>query len=153
MFICSGNICRSPLAHAVFEDMVRSRGLVDRISVESSGTGSWHVGENADPRMRKTAAGHGIRLDHPARHLRPADLESCDLLLTMDRQNFRDAQDLARNPAERDKVRMFRDFDPDGPGDVPDPYYGGPDGFETVWTIVARTCRALLDEVVRRIAA
>ena len=153
MFICSGNICRSPLAHAVFEDMVRGEELDDTIRVESSGTGSWHVGEPADSRMRRTSADHGVTITHRARHLHRRDISDYDLLLTMDAHNYRDAHALCRSDTEREKVRMFRDFDPRGPGDVPDPWYGGMEGFETVWDIVERTCRSLLDDVRRRIAA
>ena len=147
MFICTGNICRSPLAHAVMEHKAGEAGLEGWMDVESSGTGPWHVGEQADSRMRRTAAEHGVRLDHRSRQLRPDDFSKYDLLLAMDRDNFRDALSLCRNEAEREKLRMFRDYDPQGTGDVPDPWYGGPDGFEEVWTIVERTCGALLNEV------
>ncbi len=146
MFVCLGNICRSPVAHAVFEDLVRQEGLDDRISVESSGTGAWHLGEPADSRMRRTARKHGVTIDHRARAFSPADFREYDLILAMDRQNYRDI--MSRGSAEdREKVRMFRDFDPAGSGDVPDPYYGGPEGFEDVYRIVERTARALLDEI------
>jgi protein-tyrosine phosphatase len=144
MFICTGNICRSPLAHAVMEHLIREEGLEGRIRVESSGTGAWHAGEPADPRMRRTAERHGIRINHRSRQLRRRDLEDFDLLLAMDRGNHRDTVSLSRNGNEGSKVRMFRDFDPEGDGDVPDPWYGGPEGFEEVWRIVERTCRALL---------
>ena len=152
MFICSGNICRSPLAHAVLEDLVQQKGLEDRIFVESSGTGAWHVGEPADSRMRRTSAGHGVTINHRSRQLCRQDIGDYDLLLTMDGHNHRDTLALCRNGPEREKVRMFREFDPRGGGDVPDPWYGGIDGFETVWTIVERTCDALLQEVRRRIS-
>lgn len=147
MFICTGNICRSPLAHAVFEQKVRDAGLADSIEVESSGTDAWHVGEQADPRMRSTAANHGVVLNHRARRLQPDDITNYDLLLVMDRQNHRNTMSLCRTESEKEKVRMFRDFDPEGTGDVPDPWYGGPEGFELVWDLVERTCVNLLEDV------
>lgn len=147
MFICSGNICRSPLAHAVFEQMIAENGMNDRIKVESSGTSAYHVGEQADSRMRRTASDHGVRLSHSSRQLMSGDLREYDMLLTMDRNNYRDTQAMCRNDEELAKVRMFRDFDNEGSGDVPDPWYGGMEGFETVWHIVRRTCALILDEV------
>ena len=148
MFICTGNICRSPLAHAVFEHKVRE-AEADGIEAESSGTDAWHVGEQADPRMRRTAADHGVKLNHKARKLHRNDLADYDLLLAMDRDNLRNVLSLCRSESEREKVRMFRDFDPEGTGDVPDPWYGGPEGFELVWSLVERTCTGLLEEIQR----
>ncbi|MDF1568964.1 MAG: low molecular weight protein-tyrosine-phosphatase [Spirochaetaceae bacterium] len=144
MFICSGNICRSPLAQAVFEHLSAEAGLSGEFEIESSGTGAWHVGEQADSRMRKTASAHGVKLNHRSRQLHREDLSDYHLLLTMDHHNHRDTMALARTPEEREKVRLFRDFDPAGTGDVPDPWYGGLDGFEDVWQIVKRTCESLL---------
>ena len=153
MFICTGNICRSPLAHAVFEHLVKQEGLENKIEIESSGTGAWHVGEQADSRMRRTASDHGVRLNHRSRQLHRKDLSDYDLLLTMDLHNYRDTLALCRSEEERHKVRMFRDYDPEEGGDVPDPWYGGMDGFEIVWHIVFRTCTSLLDEIRKELAA
>jgi len=147
MFICTGNICRSPLAHAVFEEIAGKNGLKNRIRVESSGTHSYHRGEQADYRMRETAKRHGLTIDHGARRLSRLDLENYDLLLTMDEGNFADTLALCRIDKNRKKVKMFRDFDPEGEGDVPDPWYGGMDDFELVWHIVYRTCESLFDHV------
>jgi len=127
--------------------MVAGERLSDNILVESSGTGAWHVGEKADPRMRRTAQNHGVVITHLSRVLTSRDLADFHLLLPMDRHNFRDTIALCRNEEDRNKVRMFRDFDPEGNGDVPDPWYGGPEGFEEVWTMVWRTCRNLMDLV------
>jgi protein-tyrosine phosphatase len=124
--------------------MAGAEGLSDSLFAESSGTGAWHVGEEADPRMRRTAKNHGVVISHRSKRLTSRDLSDYHLLLTMDRHNFRDTVALCRNEDERMKVRMFRDFDPEGPGDVPDPWYGGSEGFEAVWTIVWRTCRNLM---------
>ena len=147
MFICSGNICRSPLAHAVFEHLTAEAGLSGQFEIESSGTGAWHVGEQADSRMRKIASAHGVKINHRSRQLHREDLSDYHLLLAMDHHNHRDTMALARSPQEREKVRLFRDFDPAGTGDVPDPWYGGLDGFEDVWRIVRRTCESLLKDL------
>jgi len=147
MFICTGNICRSPLAHSVLEQMANELGLADRFSIESSGTGAWHVGEKADSRMRHTARNHGVEITHLSRQLITRDLSDFDLLLTMDHHNYRDTIALCRNDEERSRVKMFRDFDPHGRGNVPDPWYGGPEGFEEVWNIVWRTCRQLMTRI------
>lgn len=153
MFICSGNICRSPLAHAVFEHLTREAGVEYMFEVESSGTSAYHVGEEADSRMRQTASRHGIRLNHRSRQLFRNDLAEYDLLLPMDSRNFRETVALCRTEDEQLKVKMFRDFDPEGTGDVPDPWYGGMEGFETVWSIVKRTSVSLLDAIRREPAA
>jgi len=153
MFICTGNICRSPLAHAVFQRMVDETGLSDRIHVGSSGTDAYHVGEQADSRMRSTAAAHGLDFSHRAQRLKRRDIEEYDLLLTMDADNHRNTLALCRSEDEARRVRMFRDFDPEGRGDVPDPWYGGISGFELVWDMVERTCAALLEDIRRRTAA
>lgn len=148
MFVCLGNICRSPAAHAVLEDMVREEGLSERILVDSSGTGaSYHRGAPADPRMRRTASAHGVSIHHRAQVLQRRHLEESTLVLAMDRANFQDITAMCRTDEERARVRMFRDFDPEGRGDVPDPWYGGLDGFDLVWDMVTRTCRNLLNEL------
>lgn len=145
LFVCLGNICRSPLAEGVFRDHVDRAGLADSFEVASAGTAGWHVGDRPDARMLETARRHGIELSSRGRQLRAEDLESHDLLLAMDRDNLHDILYLDPEGRFADKVRLFREFDPD-PGDwqVPDPYYGGPEGFEQVFDIVDRTCRALL---------
>jgi protein-tyrosine phosphatase len=155
MFVCSGNICRSPLAHRMLEHQARERGLDHLIEVESSGTGAWHVGEDADPRMRRTAARHGLTLHHPARAFRTGDLTDRDIIFAMDRGHYREIRALARG--DLPGLYLFRQFDPDyaddgiGPvenaPDVPDPYYGGDNGFEKVYRMVERTCRRILDEI------
>ncbi len=144
-----GNICRSPLAHAVFENMARQEGL--DIFVESCGMGAWHVGEPADSRMRKTASRHGVNIDHLARRFQPSDLDEYDLIIPMDKSNLKDLKRYMK-PEHQEKVVLMREWDPQGPGEVPDPWYGGPEGFETVFTIVERTSRALLDDVKQRMA-
>ena len=146
LFVCLGNICRSPLAEGVFQHLVEERGIGARFVVDSAGTGGWHVGESPDPRSTQVAAAHGIRLDGSARRLEADDLREFDHLIVMDRQNLRDVQHLQELYGGEAEIRLLREFD-DQAGqdlDVPDPYYGGPDGFERVFRMVSRSCEGLL---------
>ncbi len=146
LFVCMGNICRSPLAHAVFLDLIKKAGLENKFEVESCGTGSWHVGSLPDKRMRAEAKSHGIIMDHPARTWHKEDAEYFDIILPMDRVNLQDL--LARSePEYHEKIKLFRTYDPDATetnDEVPDPYYGGAKGFALVYDIVERTCKNLL---------
>ncbi len=157
MIVCMGNICRSPLAHTIFQDLVDARGLRDTILVESSGTDAYHTGEPADRRMRQTAARHGTHIDHRALHLSPRHLVEYDLIIAMDQANLRGIERLAQGRRELlAKVHLLREFEPNRAADaavegVPDPYYGAADGFETVYAIVSRCCAVLLDWVLERI--
>lgn len=146
-FVCLGNIVRSPLAEAMFRHLAEERGLGGRYEVDSAGTSSWHVGERPDRRMRKVAARHGFQYDHRARQFQRSDFDRFDWIIAMDRQNRADLRRLARSPEDEAKIRLLREFDPLGSPDapVPDPYYGGIDGFEEVYAIVERSCRGLLD--------
>lgn len=148
LFVCLGNICRSPLAHAVFDTMAKNEGL--DLFVESCGTGSWHTGEPADSRMRQTAKSHGVTIDHLARRFQPSNLDEYDLIIPMDQNNLNDMAGYIK-AEHQDKVVLLRDWDPQGPGEVPDPWFGGPEGFEIVYTIVERSCRALLDDLKSKI--
>lgn len=145
MFVCLGNICRSPLAHAVFQEIVNERELSDGYEVQSSGTCAYHVGEPSDSRMKQTALDHGVKIKHRARQIFRCDLEDYDYIFAMDHNNYSNLRRLTANEGLLARIRMFRDYDPEGPGDVPDPYYGGQEGFETVFSIVKRTCDNILD--------
>ena len=150
MFVCLGNICRSPLAECVFQTLVEDAGLEERFEVHSSGTGSWHVGDLADARMRETARRFGHSLDvHRGRQLKPHDLARDDHIFVMDKSNLHDVLFLDPTDEHSNKVRLFREFDP-APDDyqVPDPYYGGEEGFENVYRIVERTARSLLSRLI-----
>jgi len=148
MFVCMGNICRSPLAHGVFQKMVEDEGLESHIEIESSGTTAYHIGELPDYRMTKVAASRGFDLNHRARKFMPSDLENYDMVLAMDNNNLRDIQ-MHQKKHHQASVQLFRNFDPEGVqgSEVPDPYYGGDEGFENVFRIVHRTSRRLLDHV------
>ena len=147
LFVCMGNICRSPTAEGVMRRLVEDAGLADRISVESAGTGAWHAGNPPDRRATVAARRRGIALAGAARQVTPEDFRDFDLLIAMDRENLRDLLALAPDEAGSEKVRLLREFDPASEGDldVPDPYYGGDDGFEHVLDLVEAACRGLLD--------
>ena len=145
LFVCLGNICRSPMAEGVFLHLVSEAGLSDRFEIDSAGTGSWHVGERPDARAAMVAHEHGIDLPSRARQVRPEDLGRFDYVIAMDRDNLRTLERMAASSAVDADIRLLRDFDPARDGDdVPDPYYGGASGFENVYQIVKRSCEALL---------
>ena len=148
LFVCLGNICRSPAAEAAFQRLVDEAGLTSRFSIDSAGTGAWHVGEPADRRMREAGARRGFAVQSIARQVSRDDFSRFDHILAMDADNLRTLRGLAA-AADHHKIHLFRDFDPEAPGeDVPDPYYGQDGGFDEVLDIVTRTGRALL-EVLR----
>ena len=149
LFVCLGNICRSPLAEGVFRHLAEEAGVGDRFEVDSVGTGPWHVGDPPDRRMRETARRRGVPIDAlRGRQLGAEDLQRYDLVLAMDREVLHDTRCLAPD-GEAPHVRLFREFDPE-PGDyqVPDPYYGGPQGFDDVYDMVERTAGELLRRLV-----
>ena len=142
LFVCMGNICRSPTAEGVMRHLLAERGLENEIEVESAGTGGWHAGSPPDARSARAAAARGITLEGAARQVTRADFEEFDLLVAMDRDNLADLQAIAP-PGTEHKVRLLL---ADG-RDVPDPYYGGPHGFENVLDLVEAACEQLLDEL------
>lgn len=152
LFVCLGNICRSPTGEAVMRHLVEQAGLADEIAIDSAGTGSWHAGHPPDERSAAAAAARGITLAGRARQVRDSDFDDFDLLLCADAANVRDL--LALLPPDspaRAKVRRLREFDPRavaaGDLDVPDPYYGGPSGFEDVLDLVQAACTGLLAQL------
>jgi len=142
LFVCLGNICRSPTAEGVMRHLLRERGLDDRVTVDSAGTGAWHIGEPPDSRSGEAAQRRGITLGGAARQVRGADFDDFDLLVAMDRANLRELLRLAPDDEARTRVRLLL-----GDEDVPDPYYGGPTGFDDVLDLVTAGCERLLDEV------
>lgn len=145
-FVCMGNICRSPTAEAVMRALVREAGLDGVIIVDSAGTGDWHVGQERDRRSRAVAKQRGMPITGSARQFVRSDFSRFDLVLALDEENARDLRRLAPTDEARTKIRLLREFDTSaGPGaEVPDPYYGGPDGFELVFDICLAACRGLL---------
>lgn len=150
LFVCLGNICRSPLAEGVFRHILDEEKLSDRFRVDSAGTGGWHVGESPDHRSIRTAATHGVTLSGHSRQIQPEDFRRFDYIIAMDQSNLQDLQRYLEGVGGNAALYLLREFDPKGgPGaEVPDPYYGGPDGFEAVYAMVERSCRGLLDHVL-----
>jgi protein-tyrosine phosphatase len=152
LFVCLGNICRSPTAEGVMRELLR-REHVDGVEVDSAGTGAWHVGEPPDARATEAADRRGIELSGTARQVTTADFDRFDLLLAMDRENLRVLRRLAPDEQARSRVRLLREFDPAAEGraelDVPDPYYGGARGFDEVLDMVQAACAGLLAQLRR----
>lgn len=156
--VCLGNICRSPMAERVITADLERAGMSNLVEVDSSGTGDWHVGGDMDPRASSTLRVHGYLTDHTARQFDPADLATRDLVLAMDLDNF----DVLRRVIDEHgdeygfdmhRVRLFRSFAP-GSGsnpEVPDPYYGGDDGFTAVLSMVEAAAKGLTSELVARL--
>lgn len=146
LFVCLGNICRSPAAEGVMKKLVKDSNLDGQIHIDSAGTLSYHAGKPADSRMKLAASQRGYDLTSTARQISSRDLAAFDLIVTMDRENFRDVQKLATGRASH--IRLLSDFlDNSWPRDVPDPYYGGPEGFETVLNMLEAACPRILKEL------
>jgi len=151
LFVCLGNICRSPTAEGVMRALVAEAGLENDFYIDSAGTGGWHVGSAPDSRAAAAASARGMVLEGTARQVRPEDFLDFDLLLAMDSSNAHELRRMAPGPQERAKVRLLREFDPAavarGELEVPDPYYGAPGGFEEVFELVRAACQGLLEQV------
>jgi len=149
LFVCLGNICRSPTAEGVFRDLVESEGLADRIGVDSAGTGAWHIGQPPDSRAQAAARRRGIDLSRQrARQVRADDFSRFDYVIGMDRSNHADLAMMA-GPDGRDRLHMFMEFAPEaGVREVPDPYYGG--GFEEVLDLIQAASAGLLADIRRK---
>ena len=151
-FVCLGNIVRSPLAEKMFLRLAEGAGVAHKYQADSAGTSAYHVGESPDPRMREVARGHGLAYDGRSRRFRRDDFQNFDLIIAMDAHNRRDLRSLASSVEDGKKIRLMREFDPQGGPNtgVPDPYYGsGSEGFEEVYQIVERSCRVLLETLER----
>ncbi|MFY7997592.1 MAG: low molecular weight protein-tyrosine-phosphatase [Candidatus Kapaibacteriota bacterium] len=153
LFVCLGNICRSPMAEGAFQYLINERGLQDKIFCDSAGTSGFHAGELADPRMMETARAHGIELTHHSRKLVIEDFTSFQYIISMDGPNLDIILALQKKAVQAGlhgspKVLMMRSFDPEAgeaDEDVPDPYYGGLNGFEDVYQMLTRACENFMD--------
>lgn len=147
LFVCMGNICRSPAADIIFRHLVDKVGLSDQIDVDSAGTIGYHTGKGPDPRMAKTLKSRGYTISGKARQVEEADLDSFDLILTMDEENLVNVRDLARTPEQLERIKPFVSFCSASVPRIPDPYYGGDDGFETVADLLEDGCANLLNSL------
>jgi len=150
LFVCLGNICRSPLAESVFRHLARERRVEQLFEVDSAGTSGYHAGSPPDRRSAATALTRGVRVTGSSRQLTASDLRRFDYVVAMDSDNLAEVEALHAAAHGTARVHRLREWDPepDAP-DVPDPYYGGPRGFEDVHDIVERSCAALLDHLLR----
>jgi protein-tyrosine phosphatase len=147
LFVCSGNICRSPLAEAIFRSLVREAGLESKFLIDSAGTHGYHEGDQADPRTRRVGRRHGLEVDSLAREVVDEDFDRFDLIIAMDRGHRRDLMDRGGS-GRTAAIRLMREFDPLARDqDVADPYYGGEEGFEAMYSILVPACRGLLDSL------
>jgi protein-tyrosine phosphatase len=152
LFVCLGNICRSPAAEAVFRRIVKEKGLEDRFEIDSAGTGDWHVGQLPDERMRKHGTKRGFDVCSIARTLDPAKDFDFDYIIVMDKSNHKNVSDLAHRSGKDISKRLHYmcDFAPHQPHrEVPDPYFGGDDGFTLVLDLLEKSCRGLLEHAMK----
>lgn len=149
LFVCLGNICRSPLAEGVFRAVVAGRGEAAFYAIDSAGTGGWHAGSAPDPRSIKVAQQHGIDITgQVCRQITDADFSQFDLIFAMDRSNLDDLR--ARStPENRSRIHLFLEYAHGAPDEVPDPYYGGPNGFVDVYEMVREASEAVADRLAR----
>jgi protein-tyrosine phosphatase len=145
LFVCLGNICRSPLAEIVFSHLVDQENLQSSIFVDSAGTADYHEGQTVDPRTIKTAKRHGLTITHRARQIQPQDFKNFDLIIALDSSNYRNLK--AQAKSFQSKIHLFREWDSCGNGDIPDPYYGDEGDFETVFHLCERSGQGLLHHV------
>jgi protein-tyrosine phosphatase len=149
LFVCLGNICRSPAAENIMNYSIEQAGLSELVVCDSAGTASYHVGSPPDRRMALAASSRGILLQGRARQFQTSDFENFDLILAMDRENYRDILSLDPNNRYRDKVRLICDYAAHHrEREVADPYYGGPEGFNRTIDLLLDACKGLLDAVV-----
>jgi len=147
LFVCLGNIVRSPLAENLFHKLAVDAGVGDRYAVDSAGTSAYHVGEAPDYRMRQVASHYGLDYTGSSRQFSRKDFDRFDLIIALDMSNRNSLLGLARTREDKDKIHLMRRFDPDSMGteSVPDPYYGGLDGFQETYKIIERSCQGLLN--------
>ena len=146
LFVCLGNICRSPLAEAVFNGLLRDKGLEKAISCDSAGTSDYHIGEAADVRTLEVVREKKLNLEHHARQFLSHDFSSFDYIIAMDESNLANIKTLGKDQKATYKLFMMREFDTDtSDTNVPDPYWGGDRGFFKVYNILYRSCQNFLD--------
>ncbi len=154
LFVCLGNICRSPTAEAATLEALTDLGIAGQVRLDSAGTGDWHVGNRPDRRMLAAASEAGLRLDGAARQVTAGELADWDMIVAMDHRNLADLRSMASSDEVRARIVLFREFDPDAhDADVPDPYYSGSHGFAEVVRICRAAAAGLADEIAARFDA
>jgi protein-tyrosine phosphatase len=154
LFVCLGNICRSPTAEAATRAALIEAGIADRVELDSAGTGDWHIGNPPDRRMHAAALAAGIELRGTARQVLASELAGWDLVLAMDRSNYARLRAMVTDDEIRSHIRMFREFDPSASDpEVPDPYYGDTDGFAEVTRICRAAAQGLVDALADELQA
>ncbi|MCK5198651.1 MAG: hypothetical protein KAR21_09890 [Spirochaetales bacterium] len=150
MFVCMGNVCRSPLAHILLDIYLEKNDLTGRISVESSGVNVFSEGQALCSNIVRTASRRGLSIEHYSRNFYPSDGEEFDLILAMDHTTMSRIKSTIKNVPSKGEVRFFRDYDPvkDGSSEVPDPWYGGNDESEMVFDMIERTMKPLVDTIL-----
>lgn len=144
LMVCLGNICRSPLAHGILQDMVDP----ERVFVDSAGTGGYHIGEKPDSRSIAIAKKHGIDITHQrCRKFSVNDFEKFNIIYVMDKSNYGNVITKARNPEDVNKVRLLLSETDSSSSEVPDPYYGGADGFENIFNMIEKACTAIAQKI------
>ncbi|MDX2188570.1 MAG: low molecular weight protein-tyrosine-phosphatase [Bacteroidota bacterium] len=152
LFVCLGNICRSPMAEAVFNDLVAKENLADKITSDSAGTANYHVGDAPDYRTLKLLAHKGIPSNHIGQQFNISHFMAFDYIIPMDKYNYEDILRLTNEASFKQKVILMRSFDSEGINkDVPDPYYGNMSDFEEVYEILVRSCKKLLDKIKKEL--
>lgn len=148
LFVCLGNICRSPLAEGIFKDKLKKKNLENIFEVDSCGTANYHIGDSPDSRTLANAEKNGIKLEHCVRQFTSNDLDDFDFILAMDKNNYQNILRLLKDKSHADKVKLMREFDTIGKGkDVPDPYYGGEKNFQEVYEILDRSTENFLKHI------
>ena len=148
LFVCMGNICRSPAGECIFRSYLTDMGIEDDFLIDSAGTTAYHIGESPDPRMRRAGSERGVEIVGRGRQFETDDFDRFDLIVAMDRENLRDILRLDPRSRHRDKVHLLCQFIPDSPSqDVPDPYYGGSGGFDHVMDLIEEACPGILEKL------
>lgn len=149
LFVCLGNICRSPMAEGLFLHHIKQMGVLEHFTIDSCGTGGWHTGELADERMRKTAGSRGIDLVHKARKLKAEDFEAFDHILVMDHQNLEDV--LSAGPQHKNKVSLLTELSESYKARIiPDPYYGSIQDFEDVYDLLDKVTKEVASNIIHK---
>lgn len=153
LFVCLGNICRSPLAEAIFKHKIKQRGIEDQFEADSCGTANYHIGDPPDSRTIANAKRNGIAIDHLGRQLQAEDLDYYDRILAMDKSNLSNIFRLQNKEEQIEKITLIRAYDPfANDEEVPDPYYDGDKSFQNVFEILNRSVESLLDNLMQAVA-